>query len=63
MRPIRRRMPTGKLCERGHPLFIEIRTVEISGVEHPDGQSGPSCWRTSCPVHREFKRNEQQHEL
>jgi hypothetical protein len=56
-------MPTGKLCERGHPLFIEIRTVEIHGVEHPDGQIGPSCWRTSCPAHLEFKRNELQHEL
>ena len=59
MEPIQRRQPTGTFCRRGHPQFIEVRTVQIRGAEQYAGQIGPSCFRHWCPAHKEFKRSQE----
>jgi hypothetical protein len=45
----RRQVPTGTFCGGNHPEQIEYRYALVDGVEVPDGQSGPRCFRAGCP--------------
>jgi hypothetical protein len=49
MQLIRRQVPTRTFCGGNHPEQIEYRYVLADGVEIPDGQSGPRCFRAGCP--------------
>jgi hypothetical protein len=44
-----RQVPTGTYCGGNHPEQIEYRYALVDGVEVPNGQSDPRCFRTGCP--------------
>jgi len=46
---LNRRQPTGTYCGGNHPEQIEYRYALVDGVEVPNGQSDPRCFRTGCP--------------
>jgi hypothetical protein len=55
----RRQVPTGTFCGGNHPEQIEYRYALVDGVEVPDGQSGPRCFRAGCPDNNAVLAREQ----
>jgi hypothetical protein len=49
MQLTQRQVPTGTYCGGNHPEQIEYRYALVDGVEVPNGQSDPRCFRTGCP--------------
>jgi hypothetical protein len=57
---IRRQQPTGTFCAGNHPEQIEYRYALVDGVEVPDGESSPRCFRAGCPDNELARAKEQQ---
>jgi hypothetical protein len=56
---IRRQQPTGTFCAGNHPEQIEYRYALVDGVEIPDGESSPRCFRAGCPDNELARAKEQ----